>query len=62
MAFYFYLKVFNLDIFVMIQSLGGITLLQVYVVVVRPKNSLIDAKKLHPRPLMPIFPEMLFQS
>lgn len=58
MTFVFYLKAFNSDISVMIQSKGGNTLPQAFDLVVSVEINLIDAGKLSPRPLMPIFPDL----
>lgn len=61
MAFVFYLKAFNSDISVMIQSLRGNTLLQAFNLAVQAENNLIDVGKLAPYPTMPVFPEMSTQ-
>lgn len=58
MVFVFYLKAFNSDISMMIQSLGGNTLLQAFELVVQAENNMIDIGKLAPQPLMPVFPEL----
>jgi len=58
MAIVFYLKALNLDISVMIQSLGGQTLPEAYGYAVRAENNLIDAGKLPSRPPMPMFLEI----
>ena len=57
-GFLYYLKTFNSDILVMIQSMGGRTLLGAFDIAVRAKNSLIQARKLPPRPPMPYFVEI----
>lgn len=61
MAFVFYLKAFNSDISVMIQALGGNTLLQAFDLAVQAENNLIDARKLAPHPTMPVFLEISTQ-
>lgn len=61
MAFVFSLKTFNSNISVMIQSLGGNTLPQAFDIKVQAENNLIDARKLAPRPTMPVFPEISTQ-
>ena len=55
-AFLYYLRAFNSDIAVMIQSMQVVTLPDAYDVAVRAENSLIQAGKIAPRPPMPIFP------
>ena len=57
-AFLFYLKAFNSDISVMIQSMGGRTLPDAFDIAVRAENSLIQAGKLPPRPPMPYSAEI----
>ena len=54
-AFLYFLRAFNSNIAVMIQSLGGNTLLDVYLIAIREKNNLIQAGQIAPRPAMPIF-------
>ncbi|XP_059066219.1 predicted GPI-anchored protein 58 [Cryptomeria japonica] len=61
MAFVFYLKDFNSDIVVMIQSLGGNTLPQAFDIAVQAKNNLIDIGKLSPHPIMLVFSEISTQ-
>lgn len=61
MAFVFYLKAFNSDISMMIQSLWGSTLSDAYDLAIWVENNLIDAEKLAPWPLMSVFPEILNQ-
>lgn len=58
MAFIFYLKAFNFNKSVMIQSLGGNTLSQAFDLAVEAENNLIDVGKLVPRPLMLVFLEL----
>lgn len=58
MAFVFYLKSFNSNILVMIQSLGGNTLPQAFELAVQAKNNMIDVGKLALRPLMSVFPDL----
>lgn len=55
-AFLYYLRALNSDIYMMIQSMGGDTLLAAYSVAIRAENSHIQAGKIAPRPPMPIFP------
>lgn len=62
MEFVFYLKAFNSDISVMIQSLGGNTLSQEFDIAIQAENNLIDVGKLSPRPIMPVFPEISHQT
>ena len=57
-AFLYYLKAFNSDISVMIQSMGGRTLPGAFDIAVRAENSLIQVRKLPPRPPMPYFEEI----
>ncbi|KAH9298487.1 hypothetical protein KI387_030169, partial [Taxus chinensis] len=57
-AFLYFLKALNYDIFVMIQSMGGITLPDAYAIAIRDENFLIQASKLAPRPPMPLYPDM----
>ena len=42
----------------MIQFIGGVSLPQAYDIAIRAENSLIQASKIAPRPLMPIFPNI----
>lgn len=58
MAFVFYLKTFNSDIAMEIQSLGGNTLPNAYELAMKSENDLIDARKLPPRHLMLVFLEI----
>lgn len=58
MAFVFYLKDFNSNILVMIQSLGGNTLPQAFDLAISTENNLIDEGKLSPQPLMHVFPNL----
>lgn len=58
MAFVFYLKAFNSNISVMIQSPGANTLLQAFDIVVQAENNLIDVGKLTPHHIMPVFLEI----
>ena len=57
-AFLYYLRAFNSDISVMIQSMGGNTLPGAFDTTVKAENNLIQAGKLPPRPLMPYFVEV----
>ena len=57
-AFLYYLRAFNSDISVMIQSMGDCTLLGAFDIAIRAENSLIQAGKLPPRPPMPYFVEV----
>ena len=57
-AFLYYLKSLNSDISVVIQSMGGNSLPQSYETTVRVENCLIQARKIAPRPPMPIFPNI----
>lgn len=59
MAFFFYLKAFNCNISMMIQSLWGITLLGAYDLAIQAKNNFIDAGKLPPRPPMLVFTKLI---
>lgn len=52
---------FNYDISIMIQSLGGNTLSQAFDIVLQAENNLIDAGKLAPRRIMPVFLEISTQ-
>lgn len=61
-AFFFYLKAFNSDISVMIQSLGGSIVPNSYELAVQAKNNLIDVGKLPPRPPIFIFLELTRQA
>lgn len=58
LAFMFYLKSINLDISMMIKSLGGATLPDAYATAIKAENHLINCGKLPPQPVMPIFPEI----
>lgn len=58
-AFLYYLRAFNSSISVMIQTLGGNTLLAAYQLAIRAENNLIQAGQIAPRPPMPIFPMAL---
>lgn len=58
LAFMFYLKSLNAKILLMIQSLGGNTLSDVYNIIVKAENNLIDTKNLFPHFVMPIFVEL----
>ena len=57
-ALLYYLKAFNSDISIMIQSMGGCTLPGAFDITIRAKNNLIQARKLPPRPPMPYFLEI----
>ena len=54
----YYLRAFNSDILVMIQSMGGCTLPGAFDIAVRAENNLIQDGKLPPRPPMPYFAEV----
>lgn len=51
----YYLRVLNNDIEVMIQSMGGVSLSNAYEIAIKEENSLIQLRKITPRPPMPIF-------
>jgi len=57
-AFLYFLKGLNSDISMMIQSLGGNSLPNAYELAIRAENNLIQARKIAPRPPVPIFPEI----
>lgn len=57
-ALLYYLRALNSDIFVMTQSMDGNNLPGAYDLAIRAENSLIQARKIAPRPTMPIFPEL----
>lgn len=56
-AFLYYLRALNSDIVVMIQSMGRASLPGAYNIAIRAENCLIQARKITPRPPMPLFPE-----
>ena len=57
-AFLYYLRDFNSDIAITLQTMGGNTLWYAYEVATKEKNTLIQSGKLTPRPPMPFFPNM----
>lgn len=57
-AFLYYLRALNSNIIVMIQSMGGVTLLADYDISIRAENNLMQDGKIAPRPPMPIFPDI----
>ncbi|KAH9308533.1 hypothetical protein KI387_036444, partial [Taxus chinensis] len=48
----------NSNISMLIQSMGGTTILAAYSIAIRAENCLIQAGKLAPRPPMPFYPNL----
>lgn len=56
--FIYYLRALNSDIVIMIQSMGGAIFLEAYALTIWAENCLIQARKLTPKPLMPLYLEL----
>ena len=57
-AFLYYLRALNSDIATVLQTMGGTTLLGAYDMAIRAENTLIQGRKIAPRPPMSLFPEI----